>query len=931
MLRRHHDVALRNRHLVGRLVSQRDRRPIQLQIATTKRRTFSTAEDLSAGPSSDPTPPAKESQAEWSTVQSLPSRQPQAGWTKRLSESIPVPGKAGVKNGKKDRVYFRRLERLSNWVDKKQDKPAFSAGADFGVERVETDQKGSFSNWSKQQVNKAKSGGYKDDIKKYKTKGETIPRRLSFDKKLHQFLLAAEVGSEEAQAKTVFLKEMVDLYKDKRHHVPRWQPDNIEGLDKGEELIERIENASLPIDQSLRQKLLARYKGLPLDEPGEEIDVSNLTETFTHLKPDEPTEPALKVVSQIPISSLYHKFPPGVVKAFQRAEATDLGAKIELTEEILNSLEPNEWTVFTKYVAQALIGQNAELITRVLENERFRITREVAEPLILRFAKTGKTAHVRRIMDLCAKAGANISPSHLLRSFRYETRIHPEKLKELSDLVVEMTARGFDERTYGQLMQLYGDSGRIDLVVALFNNHEQILGVRPLQSKIVHNSLLHVFQNSSMAEEAEYVYQAMKHGHGGAPAPDQDTYAYVSEVYRRRPDYYRKLLILAQDYVKTGLPFCPGLFGSLMKGCAAAGRLDATISIFDAVVSRADIRPGKFLITDYITALMQANVTPSDEAAVAVGLPMFEKLPIDPRDAVEDTSLLMVSEGAGPGAIAEEIQLGYEPDSAQESPYPEGERYHIPAAPVTPTTAGELLALVDLQYQHLRKYQPHLLSMVNHRLFLRLLVSHGFYNTFKKAYRWIALATGLRGKKSVFPKFQKKSKVSFADFAKGAEVERDIDPEERYEFDYLHFPLSQVEIYPALRSAYETRDLEFAKAAIADYDYLIENHSDKMVIRQNVRENWSLMAEAMAINTLARCGDLDGALERFDHALDTIVWNIDRPRLFAKRIAAFTGILVRSGLDDVARVVFSKLQQAEIDVKTRRKGQTLKLEAHPSN
>ncbi|KAJ6260438.1 hypothetical protein Dda_4664 [Drechslerella dactyloides] len=709
------------------------------------------------------------------------------------------------------------------------------------------------------------------------------------------------------------IKELVGTYWGSRTPVHKWQPDEIDRRgNAGTELLERADRAVPPIDQALRQKLLSRFQDVPRQEPTEEIDVQQIATAFTELR-----IPSQLTYVTVDTRMFSHKFPDGINAKLRRAEKYGLSAKLDLPDTLITSLTPDEWVVLLRRMQTNSVVANGEKIIEALESRRLQITRELGEALVIPMAFAGNIAQVRRVMKICQQAGVNLNPSHLLRAYRSACRRDQSLVQELDSVISEVAKIGFDELAYGHLMQIYADTGRIDLVVALFNNYENFVINRPLKSPSVHNSLLYAFKNSAMAEEAEYVYLAMKHGTDGAPKPNHETYGFLAQIYERRPDYYGKLLLLVREYLETGMEFSDELFGALMKACASAGRIDATLAVFDKMLSKPELRPTRDLIRDYFTAMLQARVDPSDENAVSIGLPVYDKLPIDIMETLAlDSGLSSIRDGEGPDSAPTEIKSEEDttavPEAAQLDP--KHEKYQIPMPPVPPTTAGELLAVVDLQYQHLRKYQPQLITLHTQRLFLRLLVVHGFHETFKKAYRYLALATGFRGRKSLFPEYQQKTKMTFAEFAQGAQLDTAVDPDERFEFDYLQHPLSPLEIFPALRAAFETKDLEFARIAIGDYDRLARDFPEALAVRPKVRQVWSLMAEAMAINTLAHCDDIAGAYQRFEKTMETTTWDIDSPRLFAKRVGVFTGVLVRYGLDEMAARVFRMLQVTEWEV-----------------
>ncbi|KAF3923527.1 hypothetical protein ABW21_db0209647 [Orbilia brochopaga] len=708
------------------------------------------------------------------------------------------------------------------------------------------------------------------------------------------------------------LKELVGTYWSSRTPVRRWQPDEIDHRNQGAELLERADRAVPLIDQALRQKLISRFQGVPREEPKEEVDVQQIATAFTELR-----IPSQYTGSDIDIESISHKFPDEMSDQIRRADQFGLSLKLEIPDAVITSLTPDEWVTLLRRMRSDSVVANGEKLVQTLERKQLQMTKELGEALVVPLAYVGSVNMVRRIMKLCHQAGININSSHLLRAYRSACRKDDSLVAELDSVIIEVAKTGFDELAYGHLMQIYADSGRLDLVVALFNNHENFVVNKPLKSAHVHNSLLYAFRNSAMAEEAEYVYLAMKHGMEGAPKPNPETYGFLAQIYERRPDYYGKLLLLVKEYLETGMEFSDELFGALMKACASAGRIDATLAVFDKMMSKPELRPTRDLIRDYLSAILQAQVDPSDEKAVSIGLPVYDKLPVNIMDALElDQGLSSIRDGEGPDSVPTEIKSEEDttavPEAAQLDP--KHEKYQIPMPPVPPTTAGELLAIVDLQYQHLRKYQPKIVTLHTQRLFLRTLVVHGFYETFKKAYRYLALATGFRGKKSLFPEYQAKTKITFADFAKGADLDTTIDPDERFEFDYLQFPLSPLEIFPALRSAFETKDLDFVRVAIADYERLQRDFPEALAVRPKVRQAWGLMAEAMMINALAHCGDIAGAYQRFEQTMQATTWDIDSPRLFSKRIGVFTGVLVQRGMDEMAARVFRMLQATEWEV-----------------
>ncbi|KAK6359624.1 hypothetical protein TWF696_000770 [Orbilia brochopaga] len=716
-------------------------------------------------------------------------------------------------------------------------------------------------------------------------------------------------GAQEAEG----LKELVGAYWSSKTPVRRWQPDDIDHRgNMGQELLERTDRATPPIDQALRQKLLARFQGVPREEPTEEIDVQQIATAFTELR--IPNQLSSVTMDTRPFS---HKFPDSIDEKVRRAEQYGLSVKLDLPDTLITSLTSDEWVVLLRRMQSNSIVENADKIIKTIESKQLRVTRDLGEALVVPLAYAGSVNQVRRVMKVCHQAGITLNSSHLLRAYRAACRRDPTLVGDLDSVITEVAKTGFDELAYGHLMQIYADSGRIDLVVALFNNYENFVINKPLRSPSIHNSLLFAFKSSAMAEEAEYVYLAMKHGLDGAPKPNHETYGFLAQIYERRPDYYGKLLLLVREYLETGMEFSDELFGALMKACASAGRIDATLAVFDKMMSKPELRPTRDLIRDYFAAMLQAKVDPSDENAISIGLPVYDRLPVDIMEQLElDQGMSTIRDGEGPDSVPAEIKSEEDttavPKAAQLDP--QHEKYQIPMPPVPPTTAGELLAIVDLQYQHLRKYQPRIITMHTQRLFLRLLVVHGFYETFKKAYRYLALATGFRGKKSLFPAYQQKTKITFADFAKGAELDTAIKPDERFEFDYLQHPLSPLEIFPALRSAFETKDLEFARIAIGDYDRLARDFPEALAVRPKVRQVWGLMAEAMMINTLAHCDDIQGAYQRFEKTIEATTWDIDSPRLFAKRVGVFTGVLVRYGLDEMAARVFRMLQATEWEV-----------------
>ncbi|EPS35886.1 hypothetical protein H072_10668 [Dactylellina haptotyla CBS 200.50] len=916
MLRRRHNVVLRNRRLWGGLVSRQTRSQRLVQYENV--RLYSTAEETITEQNSAP-PPIEGAKGEPGPAQPAASQSEVVPPGRVIIRTIGVKDKSEANIGTfaKDRfspAYRLRKQILSNWVNKDRGSSNPNEKSDGNGTR-EKEKKGTFRVWTDKQVDKQINGTPQTSIKNFrKARTQSGPiglRQLSFDDDLGKFTAKGQdalLTSKGGEQRTELFGQILGQYKQNKAPVLIWQPENIEGLDRGAELADRVAKASIPIDQSLRQKLLTRYTDVPIEEPDEELDVKGIAQAFADLKTSEGEYFA----SMNEVTKVLPKLPPQVAEQIRSARKVGLQAKVKITEDVLNSLGESDWESFLKSISRDSMTAGLDLILKTLETGPVKITRLIAEPILLSMGLGGRVDDVERVMKFCRKENINVSAAHLLRAYRLQCRIRPEKSEQLARIVPQLARDGFDERAYAVLMQIYGDARRRDLVIALFNNYENFVFVRPLRTTFIHNALLQIFSQSGMAEEAEYVFQAMKYRRDGAPAPDFETYGHIAAVYEKRPDYYQKLILLANEYLGTGLPFSPTLFGALMKACASAGRLDATTLIFDKLFSRPDLRPTKDLVLDYLNALMLARVDPSDEETVSVGLPMFERLPIDTRDVGTKEKGTVAPERPD----EDENTVPADLDAAEGSVKPEAlstdnQKFRIPAAPVPPRTAGELLALADLQYQHLRKYQPQLGSRMNQRMFIRLFVSHGFYETFKKAYRWLALATGLRGRQSIFPEYQRKTKVSFADFAKGVNLDRPINLDERYEFDYLHHPLSLVDAFPALRVAYETRDIEFARAVINDYDSFLKTDSDGVARSQAVKDGWALRAEAMIINILAACEDMGGAMRRFDQSMETIVWNIDRPRLFAKRIAVFTGMLVRMGDEDKARHVFRRLQEIE--------------------
>ncbi|KAK6543151.1 hypothetical protein TWF694_007070 [Orbilia ellipsospora] len=864
MLRRRHNVVLQSRPFAVGQAPRRSPRSVQSIIRSLDKRSHSTvgAQPATEGPVSAPV----------ETVSSKSTASESAPTTSAFTKKPIV-----VRKIKTERKVDPRASHLSEWVNKTKIRTVRNSN------RIGPENDGSG-------IENSQSTDIQDPPDN--AVGNTRPRILRMYKGVRE---TAKPGLHNQRSE--LFRKILGEYQEQRQS-PKWQPDVIEGLDQEADLVKRTENAWPLIDQTLRRKLLSRYQDIPVEEPEEEVDIGNMASAFANLKPPEDEYFA----KSADLLRLAENLPPPAAETLRQARRMGLLAKVKVTDEVLTSLHSSEdWELFLKCLQADSIAQSLGTILDTLEKGPIKLTREIAQPLLLASGNLGRVDAVRRIMHLCEKERVPVTHAHWVRAVRMECKQDQSKYKDIPLLITEVARRGFDERAYSFLMAIYADMRRMDTVVALFNNYDQFVRTsQGLKFNYIHNTLLETFVPGGMAEEAEYIFQAMKNRINGAPLPDAETYGIVAQVYGRRPDYYPKLMALINDYLQSHLPFNQILFGALMKAGAYAGRLDVATLTFDHFYSRRDLTLTKTLFTDYLSALMFAKVDPTDEGAIAIGLPMYEKLPLDARDSKEIDN----------PENEEEIPAGEPTDPGNDK------KYMIPVAPSTPQTAGELLALIDLQYQHIRKFRPRLNSHQNQRNFLRIFISHKFYNTFKKAYRYLALVTGLRGKKSIFPGYERKTKISFADFAKGAEPETSIDPGERYEFDYLHYPLTWIEAFPALRAAYETRDLDFAHSVIADYDNLLENHPKGGInLREIVREMWVLKAEAMCINTLAVCDDMEAAGKRFDRAIDTIKWDMDRPRLFAKAIAVYTGLLAMKSDGEKTRYAFRRLQEIEMEMR----------------
>ncbi|KAF3908604.1 hypothetical protein AA313_de0200232 [Arthrobotrys entomopaga] len=869
MLRRRHNVVLQSRPFaVGRVPRRGRPRPIQSITRSSENRLYSTAETQST---------TTESSASVS-VDAISHESAASEFTpKELAfKKKPIV----VRKIKTDRKVDPKVGQLSDWVNRTR------------IRIVRDNRKVGSGNDSLVFENSQSTDTH--DIPN-ETAGDVQPRVLRVFKGTRQ-----NPNSNNQSGKNDLFRKILGGYQEQRKTVqpPRWQPDVIEGLDQEADLIKRTETASPIIDQTLREKLLSRYRNIPIEEPDEDVDIGNIAGSFANLKPAEDDY----FTSSEDVFLMADSLPSSVADTIRQSTRLGFLAKVNVTGEILASLHSTrDWELFLKCLQPDSIVENLDTILDTLMTGPIRITREIAEPLLLASSNIGRIDAIRKITNLCDIENIYVTSAHWIRAIRMKCKRDPSKYQDLPLLVGEVVKRGLDERAYSTLMRIYVDMGRRDTVVALFNNHDKFVRAQGgLKFNFIHNTLLENLVSGGMAEEAEYIFQAMKNKVDGAPLPDAETYGIVAQVYARRPDYYPKLLVLIKDYLQRELPFNAPLFGALMKAGTYVDRLDIATTTFEHFFSRRDLVISRGLFLDYLSALMFAKVDPTDEETIAIGLPMYEKLPID----VRDLKVIVDSENNNNEGIPGEATS----DGGDE-------KYLIPTAPSIPRTAGELLALLDLQYQHIRKFRDKLISHQNQRLFLRLFISHKFYNTFKKAYRYLALVTGLRGKKSIFPGYERNVKISFADFAKGVGRETPIDPDERYEFDYLSFPLGWIDAFPALRAAYETRDLEFANSVIADYDDLMKNHPNGGIhLREVVREAWALKAEAMSINTLAVCGDMEAAGRRFDRAIETIKWNIDRPRLFAKAIAVYTGLLAVKSNDEKSKYVFRRLQQVEMEM-----------------
>ncbi|KAF3931700.1 hypothetical protein ABW19_dt0203995 [Dactylella cylindrospora] len=906
MIRRRCNV-LRNRHLVGGALSQCYPRAVQLRAGAVGTRAVSTS---TGGSEEGEKETGSETSA--SASEATSDGKPKKPIFRFIKDKLPPEQRE------------ERKRQLQRWVNRRTD-PAARGAVPIqppSILRKESSSTGE-TDEPPEGLPKSHHLGFKVDQetgdllpkvqRQLGPQGHAVGVQYTFDETGGTWVrkpLRTDVGVVQKDGETVRTAGIEDLMQTygtrKQRMVGHWAPDNIEGLDNTTVALRQAERAAIPIDQSLRQKFLKTYSDLPLEQPQEsEVDVDLFTEAV--LKLPVPKQPEMA----LPDTSTFHyKLPPAIVRKLERRGLDPV--KVDLPKETWASMTPEEALALLNNMFDNSIISESRKIMELVRERRFTLTRDIAEKILSPLGYRSSSARVREFMDVCDSEKIPVSFSHLMRAYRAECRNDPVKLEETIKLVTQMAKNGFDERTYGAIMHLYGDAGRRDLVIALFNNHEKFVNTYPLKHTFIHNSLLWTFNEANMAEEAEYIYHAMKYGRK-APQPDDDSYGLIAQVYSARPDYFRKLLILVKEYIQTGLPFNDEVFGALMKSCASAGRLDIVIAVFNQLMSRPEFRPTKALMTDYIISLMLAKVEPDDEGKIQIGVPIHEKLPVDMEEIDTDVSFSTAKDDQAPGDISKEAPSEGESTAVPlvERLDPKHEKYQIPVAPTTPTTTGELLALADLQYQHIRKYHPGLATKNIQRLFIRLFVSQGYYETFKKAYRYLALATGFRGRQALFPAFRSKVKISFADFAKGAVKETPIRPDERFEFDYLGQPLSQLDVYPALRAAFETKDLEFAKLVLEDYDRLIRDHSDKLNVRAIVRESWQLTAEALAINTLAHCGDIEAAFQRFEAAMDTIAWDADRPRLFAKRVAVFTGVLVRSGLTNMSARVFERLQMTE--------------------